>query len=79
MAVGVQATAHPHRYNPMQPRKERTMSSVTTTLVQVTRHPATREVVRCAVMCAAAAARRRLDGPTLSPHTPGGHNRGCSA
>lgn len=55
------------------------MSSVTTTLVQITRHPATRAVARCAVMCAAAATRRRLDGPTPSTHTPGGHNRGCSA
>ena len=55
------------------------MSFVTTTLVQITRHPATRAVARCAVMCAAAAAQRRLDGPTLSRHTPGGHNRACSA
>ncbi|MFV9454972.1 hypothetical protein ACNJ7E_16200 [Rhodococcus sp. NM-2] len=55
------------------------MSSVTTTLVQITRHPATRAVARCAVMCAAAAVGRRPGGPTPPPHTPGGHNRGCSA
>lgn len=55
------------------------MSSVTTTLVQITRYPATRAVARCAVMCAMAAARQRLDGPTTSSHTPGGHTRGCSA
>ncbi|WP_157180122.1 MULTISPECIES: hypothetical protein [unclassified Rhodococcus (in: high G+C Gram-positive bacteria)] len=55
------------------------MSSVTTTLVQITRHPATRAAFKCAVLCAAAAVGRRLDGPHPVPDTPGGHNRGCSA
>jgi hypothetical protein len=54
------------------------MSSVTTTLVRITRHPATRAAVKCAVLCAAAAVGRRLDGPHPSQDTPGGHNRGCS-
>ncbi|MCQ4122674.1 hypothetical protein [Rhodococcus tibetensis] len=55
------------------------MSSVTTSLARITRHPATRAVARCAVMCAASAIGRRVDGPHPAPDTPGGHNRGCSA
>ncbi|WP_158461457.1 hypothetical protein [Rhodococcus opacus] len=49
------------------------MSSVTTTMVRIARHPTTRAVARCAVMCAAA------DRPHPRRDTPGGHNRGCSA
>ncbi|MHA4854912.1 hypothetical protein L1080_036190 [Rhodococcus sp. MSC1_016] len=55
------------------------MSSVTTTLVQIIRHPATRAAARCAVMCAASAIGRRVEGPHPAPNTPGGHNRVCSA
>ncbi|WP_159928112.1 hypothetical protein [Rhodococcus sp. WAY2] len=54
------------------------MSSVATTLVRITRHPATRAAVKCAVLCAAGAVGARLDGPHPSGDTPSGHNRGCS-
>ncbi|QTJ68053.1 MULTISPECIES: hypothetical protein [Rhodococcus] len=55
------------------------MATVTTTLVRIARHPGTRAAARCAVMCAASAIGRRVEGPHPAPHTPGGHNRGCSA
>ncbi|MEU2005741.1 hypothetical protein ACH47B_38180 [Rhodococcus sp. NPDC019627] len=55
------------------------MATVTTTLLRIVRHPATRAVARCAVMCAASAIGRRVEGPHPALNTPGGHNRGCSA
>jgi hypothetical protein len=55
------------------------MATVTTTLVRIVRHPPTRAAARCAVMCAASAIGRRVEGPQHAPNTPGGHNRGCSA
>ena len=55
------------------------MATVTTTLVQIARHPAVRKAARCAAGCAVAAIDRRIrPAHPYRPHTPGGHNQGCS-
>ncbi|KAF0958204.1 hypothetical protein MLGJGCBP_08699 [Rhodococcus sp. T7] len=53
-------------------------TSMRTMVGRISRHPATRAVARCAVMCAAAAIRPYPDRPNTRRDTPGGHNRGCS-
>ncbi|MBX4170858.1 hypothetical protein AB0P13_08470 [Rhodococcus pyridinivorans] len=55
------------------------MSTVTTALIRIARHPAARAAARCAAGCAAAAAGHRLqEAHPPRPSTSGGHNRGCS-
>ncbi|SDI81663.1 hypothetical protein SAMN05444695_111120 [Rhodococcus triatomae] len=47
------------------------MSTVTTALLRIVRHPAARAAARCAAGCAAAAIGHRVEDSHLNrPHTP---------